>query len=119
MTLPGTQITWSARYGNVIVALVYFTMLVCGVIELTAGKKWVFNRHAFWGGALLALGASSGYGLQLFLVGRASAVTVFALGNTVSILGTALLSVFILREKTSKSWFFTVGFSILAILLNR
>ena len=79
----------------------------------------MLNRNAFWGGALLALGASSGYGLQLYLVDKASAVTVFALGNTVSILGTALMSATIFREKRSKSWYFTVGFSLLAILLNR
>ena len=119
INLPGTSRTLSDACGNVILSLVYFGIMFCGVIELTVGKKWVFNRYAFWGGALLAIGASSGYGLQLYLVGKASAVTVFALGNTVSILGTALISVLLLREKITLSWYFTIGFSILAILLNR
>ena len=117
--VPGTSMTLCDRCGNVILALVYCTIMVCGVIELTVGKSWVFNRKAFWGGALLALGASTGYGLQLYLVGKASAVTVFALGNTVSILGTALMSAIFFKEKRSKAWYFTIGFSILAILLNR
>lgn len=119
LQVPGTQVPLSEQCGNVILCLVYFMILVCGVIDFTCGKKWVFNRHAFLGGGLLALGASSGYGLQLYLVGKASAVIVFALGNTVSILGAALISVLILREKITKSWYFTIGFSILAILLNR
>ena len=119
INMPGTGVLLSDCCGNVILSLVYFMILLCGVIELSAGKKWVLNRNAFWGGALLALGASSGYGLQLYLVDKASAVTVFALGNTVSILGTALMSATIFREKRSKSWYFTVGFSLLAILLNR
>lgn len=117
--MPGSSIPTSQACGNVILSLVYFSMLVCGVIDLTVGKKWVFNRYAFFGGGLLAIGASSGYGLQLLLVDRAPAVIVFALGNTVSILGTALISVIILREKITSSWYFTVGFSVLAILLNR
>ena len=117
--VPGTSTSLSDRCGNVILSIVYCTIMVCGAIELTVGKNWVFNRNAFWGGALLALGASTGYGLQLFLVDKAPAVTVFALGNTVSILGTALMSVIFFKEKRSKAWYFTIGFSVLAILLNR
>lgn len=117
--LPGTEIPVSQACGNAILSIVYFMILLCGVIDLTAGRKWVFNRLAFFGGALLAIGAASGYGLQLLLVDRAPAVIVFALCNTVSILGTALISVFVLREKITVSWYFTVGFSIMAILLNR
>ena len=117
--MPGTEVPTSSACGNVILSLVYFMILVCGAVDLTVRKKWVFNRYAFLGGGLLAVGASSGYGLQLLLVDKAPAVIVFALGNTVSILGTALISVIILREKITASWFFTVGFSVLAILLNR
>ena len=119
INVSGTSMSLSDRCGNVILSLVYCTIMICGAIELTAGKKWVFNRNAFWGGALLALGASTGYGLQLFLVDKAPAVTVFALGNTVSILGTALMSVIFFKEKRSKAWYCTIGFSVLAILLNR
>ena len=116
--IPGSDIPTSEACGNPMLAIVYFMILLCGVIDLTVGKKWVFNRYAFLGGGLLAFGASFGYWLQLFLVGRAPAVIVFAMSNTVSILATALISVFVLREKITKSWYFTIGFSILAILLN-
>ena len=119
LTLPGSGVTYKAVCGNVILSVVYFFIMVLGAIDLTVRKKWVFNRYAWCGSGLLAVGACSGYGLQLYLVDRAPAVIVFALSNTVSILGAALISVVIFKEKITRSWYFTIGFSILAIVLNR
>ena len=34
-------------------------------------------------------------------------------------LGAALISVFVFKEKITRSWYFTIGFSIAAIILNR
>ena len=119
LTLSDGSMDYTEACGNVILSLVYFFIMVLGAIDLTVRKKWVFNRYAGFGSGLLAIGACSGYGLQLYLVDRAPAVIVFALSNTVSILGAALISVFVFKEKITRSWYFTIGFSIAVIILNR
>lgn len=119
LTLADGSMDYTKACGNVILSLVYFFIMALGAIDLTVRKKWVFNRYAWYGSGLLAIGACSGYGLQLYLVDRAPAVIVFALSNTVSILGAALISVLVFKEKITRSWYFTIGFSIAAIILNR
>ena len=119
LTFANSDMTYKAGCGNVILSLVYFFIMALGAIDLTVRKQWVFNRYAYFGGIMLAVGACSAYGLQLYLVDRAPAVIVFALSNTVSILGAALISVFVFREKRTVSWYLTIGFSVLAIILNR
>ena len=119
LTFANSSLTYNEGCGNVILSVVYFFIMALGAIELTVKKQWVFNRYAVWGSGLLAFGACSAYFVQLYLVGRASAVVVFALSSTVSILGAALISVLVFKEKISKSWYFTIGFSVLAIILNR
>ena len=119
LTFANSDMTYNQGCGNVILSVVYFFIMALGAIDLTIRKSWVFNRYACYGPVLLALGACSAYGLQVYLVDRAPAVIVFALSNTVSILGTALISVWVFKEKITRSWYLTIGFSILAILLNR
>ena len=119
LTFADSDMTYNEGCGNIILSVVYFFIMTLGAIDLTVRKKWVFNRYAYWGSGLLAFGACSAYGVQLSLVDRAPAVIVFALSSTVSILGAALISVLIFKEKVTKSWYFTIGFSILAIILNR
>ena len=119
LTFLNSSVTYKAGCGNVILSIVYFFIMALGAIDLTVRKQWVFNRYACYGPVLLALGACSAYGLQLYLVDRAPAVIVFALSNTVSILGAALISVGVFKEKITRAWYFTIGFSILAIILNR
>ncbi len=119
LTFAGSNVTYKAACGNVIMSLIYFFIMTLGAIDLTVRKQWVFNRYACYGPALLALGACSAFILQLYLVDRAPAVTVFALSSTVSILSAALLSVGLFKEKITRAWYLTLGFSILAIVLNR
>ena len=119
LTFPGSDITYNAGCGNVILSVVYFIIMACGAADLTVRKKWVFNKLSCTGGVLLGISSTTGYALLLYLVGRAPAVTVFALSSTVSILVVALISVAFMHEKINRAWFLTVGFSVLSILLNR
>lgn len=119
LTFAGSTVTYKSACGNVILSLIYFFIMTLGAIDLTLKREWVFNRYACYAPALLALGACSAFILQLYLVDRAPAVIVFALSSTVSILTAALLSVGVFKEKITRAWYFTIGFSILAIILNR
>jgi hypothetical protein len=115
---PGTQVNMLQNGGNVIMFFTYLFLGLSSAIDLTISKSWRWNKFAYWGGALLSIGAVGGFALSLAII-EAPAVFVFALSNSASILITTLISIFFMHEKRTISWYFTVGFSLLAILLNR
>jgi hypothetical protein len=115
---PGTQVNMLQNGSNVIMFFTYLFLGLSSAIDLTISKSWRWNKFAYWGGALLSIGAVGGFALSLAII-EAPAVFVFALSNSASILITTLISIFFMHEKRTISWYFTVGFSLLAILLNR
>jgi hypothetical protein len=115
---PGTQVNMLQNGGNVIMFFTYLFLGLSSAIDLTISKSWRWNKFAYWGGALLSIGAVGGFALSLAII-EAPAVFVFALSNSASILITTLISIFFMHENRTISWYFTVGFSLLAILLNR
>lgn len=115
---PGTKVPMLENGSDVIMFFTYLFLGLSSAIDLTLSKSWRWNKFAYWGGALLSIGAVGGFALSLAII-KAPAVFVFALSNSASILLTTLISTFFMHEKRTVSWYFTVGFSLLAILLNR
>ena len=115
---PGTNVTMLKNGSDVIMVFTYLFLGLSSAIDLTLSKSWRWNKFAYWGGGLLSVGAIGGFALSLAII-QAPAVFVFALSNSASILIASLISTFFMHEKRTVSWYFTVGFSLLAILLNR
>ena len=118
--LPGTVAGQSLlrSQGNVLMCFVYVGMAVSSAAELTVARKWVVNRYALIGGAMLCFGALSAYAIILSIM-TLPAVKIFVLSNITSILVVALGTVSIFHEKPNRAWCLVVLFSLLAVLLNR
>lgn len=118
--LPGTVAGQSLlrSQGNVLMCFVYVGMAVSSAAELTVARKWVMNRHALIGGAMLCFGALSAYAIILSIM-TLPAVKIFVISNITSILVVALGTASIFHEKPNRAWCLVVLFSLLAVLLNR
>ena len=104
--------------GNVLMTFVYLGMAGCCIADLTLHRQWVVNRYALGGGAVCTLGALGTYLIILSVIDL-PAIRIFVLNSTASILTVALGAALIFREKPTRTWYFVVAFSILAVVLNR
>ncbi len=102
---------------SAIILITYIFMFLTCAADLTVSRSWVFNRYAWIGGAVLAVGGISAY-FCIVLIMTLPAVLVFALSNTTSILAVALLSTLLFGEKRTRDWYLMVVLSLLAIVLN-
>jgi len=111
--------TMTENCGNLLIFFTYFFMFVISVVNLSAKRTWVINRYFLWSGLMLSFSGISAYFIKMAIIDKTPAILLFAASNATSILGTSLVSSLCAGEKRTKSWYFTVGFAILAILFNR
>ena len=104
--------------GRVLMFFAYVGIALSSGTDLLLSRTWVSNRYAWLGGILLTASGLVTY-LMIVSILDLPAVTVFTLCNTVSILSVALGAAIFLGEKPDRYWYAMLGFSILAILLNR
>ena len=104
--------------GKILMCFVYVGMAVSSAAELMIARRWVANRYALIGGAILCFGALSAYVIILSIM-TLPAVKVFVLSNVTSILVVALGTALIFHEKPNRPWCLVVLFSLLAVLSNR
>jgi len=116
---PGASVNMADRTGNLLFFFIYLFIGIGSAADLIAGRSWVNSKYAYISGGLLALCAVSSYVVMISIVASTPAVTLFAVSSATGILGASLLSVLCFHEMRTISWYFTVGFSLLAILLNR
>lgn len=116
---PGQNVPMMNRSGFVLMAFVNLFSLICSAMELTWKRQWVFSRCAVISGTLISVCGVSGTWLTVVLVSIVPAAILFVIANSASILVASLISVFCFHEKRSTAWRFTIGLSLLAILLNR
>ena len=107
---------WLALASNLFMAVVYFTMVLCGSLDLSLRRAWRWNKYALWGGCMLSFGMLASFTLQISIMGLPG-IIVFALSFSTSILATALVSTFLMGEKRTISWYCTLVFSLGAILM--
>ena len=105
-------------FGNQIMAVTYFFMMLPTIMDLSLSKAWKINKYFWLGGIFVAIGGVGAFGIQLLIM-NAPAVVVFALSGVTSLLFASLTSVFVFREKRTYYWYATVLLAVLAILLNR
>lgn len=115
----GTDIPVVARSGNVLMSLTYVFLGLSSALDLTLSRSWRINKYAWIGAGMLSVTTILAFFITILIVAKTPAVTLFVLSNATSILGVGLMSVFFMKEKRTTAWYFTVGFALLAILLNR
>ncbi|MBO4304775.1 MAG: hypothetical protein J6A21_09350 [Lentisphaeria bacterium] len=116
---PATGKSLLESNGNLIMCFTYLFLGLSSSLDLTLAKAWQFNKYAWIGGGIVTVCGVCSFVLALFVVPRTPAVLFFALNNASSILTAGLLSTVFLGEKRTKAWYFTMIFSLLAILFNR
>ena len=112
----GASSGWLALGSNLFMTAVYFTMVLCGSLDLSFRRAWRWNKYALWGGSMLSFGMLASFVLQISIMGLPGMI-VFALSFSTSILTTALVSTFLMGEKRTVSWYCTLAFSLGAILM--
>lgn len=107
---------WLDVASNLFMSVVYFTMVLCGSLDLSLRRAWRWNKYALWGGGMLSFGMLASFSLQISIMGLPG-IIVFALSFSTSILTTAVVSTFLMGEKRTIPWYCTLAFSLGAILM--
>jgi len=117
--VPGEAAPMMQQTGKLIMTFTYLFLGLAGATELTIKHHWLWNRYAVLCSAGVTFCALTAYTITVSIVCKVPAVTLFSVNYATSILTASLSSVFFFRERKSLAWCLTVGFAVLAIILNR
>ena len=53
--------SWLALASNLFMTIVYFTMMLCGCLDISLRRAWLWNKYALWGGGMLSFGMLSAF----------------------------------------------------------
>jgi hypothetical protein len=111
-------VSYSQRFADVYLLVMYASMAVCVPLELAARRR--FNaplRPTLLLGLLSATGSIAGLWAVAFCADKPAGV-VFPLSGVAGVLAASLISVLLFAEKAAWAWYATVGLGIVTILLQ-